>query len=219
MYAIKTVGAKILNEPDVELSTSSSLANPQAKQPIKKSTSSGSLFQQGFHIETNAGFNSEMDSYENIVNRERANKLKKDFAKRLIQLLNDEYFEYGFENACDLLVKEQMSINASVTRECLNTIFIENFGNPVIVIGILRLVARFENEVISPEGVTMATSAIAHKDGEICDCGIRAFESWGSYQHLPILRNIEPKEDWLKGYLNSVIKNIEMKYDIISSQN
>lgn len=219
MYEIITTDANILNEPDVVFSTSSSFANPQAKQPIKKTTSDKVFFRSIFQIDTNAGFDSEIDSYENILNRERANKLKKDFAKRLIQLLNDEYFEYGFENACDLLVKEQMSINASVTRECLNTIFIENFGNPVIVIGILRLVARFENEVISPEGVTMATSAIAHKDGEICDCGIRAFESWGSYQHLPILRNIEPKEDWLKDYLNSVIKNIEMKYDIISSQN
>ena len=43
-----------------------------------------------------------------------------------------------------------------------------------------RLIARFNPEDINPQGQTMATAALIHKDTEVQECAIRAFESWAS---------------------------------------
>lgn len=152
----------------------------------------------------------ERNDYENIFNEARVDKLKKEYTGRLIRLLNDEYFEYGYENECDHLVKEQMGINALATKEWLNTIFIENFDDPTIAIGILRLIARFDHDVISPHGITMVIAGLSHSDIEVRECCIRAVESWKSIQHLHILKSIETGEKWLNDYRDSVIKYIQI---------
>lgn len=154
---------------------------------------------------------------ENFLNRKRAVSLEKDFTEKLLSLLREEYFEYGYENQCDILIKQQININAAVTREWLNKIFNANFDKPFILIGILRLISRFEHEFISPEGPCMAIAALSHKNLEVIECGIRAFENWESLSHLSILKNVSVDKKWLQDYLNQVIKNIELEYDVVSA--
>lgn len=84
------------------------------------------------------------------------------------------------------------------------------------MIGILRLIARFNPEDINPQGQTMATAALIHKDTEVQECAIRAFESWASIESLEVLKNLDIHQGWLKDYLDSVIKDIEVKYGIVS---
>ena len=152
---------------------------------------------------------------ENLVNKKRTLHLEKDFTHKLLHYLREDEFEYGFENRADVLVKNQMAINSLATKEWLNKIYVNNFKNPEILIGILRLIARFRIEVISPEGKTMAIAAIAHKNIEVQECGIRAFESWGTLDSLDILSNVKVQPDWLQDYLNQVIINIETEHAII----
>lgn len=56
-----------------------------------------------------------------------------------------------------------MSKNKIVTKEWLNNIYNRNYGKSDIMIGILRLIARFNPEDINPQGQTMATAALIHR--------------------------------------------------------
>ncbi|MBA7531063.1 hypothetical protein ES705_23274 [subsurface metagenome] len=152
---------------------------------------------------------------EDIVNKRRALQIERDFTHELISLILEENFEYGFRTRADQLVQSQMKINSSVTREWLNKIYVANFNRPEIVIGLLRLIARFEINEISPQGKTMAIAALSHKDHEVKECGIRAFESWNSLESIKILQNVNTNIPWLKDYLNRVIESIELEYDIV----
>ena len=156
---------------------------------------------------------------ENFLNKKRSLQLEKDFTQKLLHYLREDDFEYGFENRADVLVKAQMSINSLATKEWLNKIFVTNFKNPEILVGILRLIARFHSESISPEGKTMAIAALAHKNSEVQECGIRVFESWCTIDSLEILENIKVQLDWLQDYLNQVIVNIKKEHAIISQKN
>lgn len=157
------------------------------------------------------------DDYVNTLNKRRASFLEKEFTEKLLILLKEEHFEYGYENKCDLLVREQMEINSSVTREWLNKIFNENFDKPFVLVGILRLISRFQYEEISPEGTCMAIASLSHKNLEVKECGIRAFENWESINHLPILQNIFVEKKWLRDYLEKVINNIERSYGMVGA--
>lgn len=153
---------------------------------------------------------------ENVYNKKRALKLEKDFSQKLLHFIIEDEFEYGFENRADQLVKSQMKINSLATKEWLNKIYVNNYKNPDILIGILRLIARLKVEEISPEGKTMAIAAISHKNLEVQECGIRVFESWGTLDSLDILYNVRVEIAWLQDYLKQVIKNIESVHAIIS---
>jgi hypothetical protein len=158
-------------------------------------------------------------SDENSINALRLNILEKQFSDNLISLIKEEPFEYGYDNQTDIFVRKLMDENRVVTKEWLNNIFNRNFGNSNIIIGILRLIARFSHSDIAPQGQTMATAALIHKNFEVQECAIRAFESWASLESLEILKNINVHIDWLKDYLESVIRDIEMKYGIFSQKN
>ena len=164
-------------------------------------------------IFTSSGFD------ENVLNKKRSLQLEKEFTQKLLHYLREDEFEYGFENRADLLVKNQMKNNLLATKEWLNKIYVNNFKNPEILIGVLRLVARIDIDEISPEGITMAIAALVHKNSEVQECGIRAFETWGTLDSLDILHNVKVQSGWLQDYLLQVIENIETSYAIISNAN
>jgi len=159
------------------------------------------------------------DINENIINKKRAIKLEKEFTHKLLHFLREDEFEYGFKNRADLLIKEQMHINNLATKEWLNKLYVSNFNNPDILIGILRLISRQNVDEISPEGKTMAIGALSHKNPEVQECGIRVFESWGTLDSLKILENVEVHSHWLKDYLSKVIGNIQTEHAHFSKKN
>lgn len=155
-------------------------------------------------------------SNENEINKRRLAFFEKEFSVKLISLILGEHFEYGFDNQSDILIRSLMNTNSSVAKEWLNNIYNQSYGNSEIIIGILRLIARFDIEDVSPQGQTMAIAALSHRDTEVQECGIRAFESWASFASLEILKSTNINKGWLKEYLDSVIKDIEIKYGIAS---
>lgn len=154
------------------------------------------------------------DSNENIINKKRTLQLERDFTNRLLHYFVEDEFEYGFENRADLLVNQQLKQNALATKEWLNKIYVTNFNNPNILVGVLRLIARIEVDDISPVGKTMAIAALTHKNIEVQECGIRAFEAWATSDSIEILKNLKVSPKWLQNYLDKVIANIQQKYAI-----
>jgi len=154
---------------------------------------------------------SEID--ENYINRSRLKSLKKQFTKSLTSLILNEDFEFGVENRVDILVKNQMAINSLATKEWLNTIFVENFNNIPIIVGILRTIARIDYYEIYPEGQTIAIASLSHKNTEVQECGVRAFENWGTLQSLGILENLKVSTHWIQEYIDEVVSDLRKEYN------
>lgn len=145
---------------------------------------------------------------ENELNEIRL-KRQEDFAKRLVECIKEQHFEYGVTSMADKMVSEQMNINALATKSTINTLFVQNFKNPKILIGLLQILSRMPIQQITSEGHTMATAAIAHKNIEVKETAIRCLENWGDAEGLEILQNISVDTPWLKDYVNSVITDIQ----------
>lgn len=148
-------------------------------------------------------------SSENYVNKHRLETLRLRFTKQLIELINEEDFEYGIENKTDLLIKDQMNLNSLATKDWINSIFVENFSNPTILIGILRIIGRLDYISTFPEGQTMAVAALSHSNVEVQECGVRAFENWGTLESLQILENLTVSTKWLQDYIDQVVQDLK----------
>jgi len=151
-------------------------------------------------------------SSENQINNRRLIELEQKFSRQFISHILEDDFEYGMDYKAHIIVKEQMKINSMATKDWLNRIFTSNYENPEILIGILRVIARFEKAEIYPIGETMALASLSHKDETVQETAIRVFESWGGIDSLKLLENVSVSSKWVKNYLDEVISDLKAEY-------
>jgi hypothetical protein len=169
-------------------------------------------FETNFDLDSNEKdslFDFEEDSTENKANRNRKKILDTNLTKDFINLLREEDFEFGYKTRSEAVLREQLKINELATRNWLNETFIKYFKDQTVIIGLMRILCRFEPKEIFPQGQTMAIAALSHQNNEIKELGIRAFESWGSHDSLEILMTINVEANWLNDYLQEVIKDLQ----------
>jgi hypothetical protein len=151
----------------------------------------------------------QLSSSENKVNFNREDYLRTKITAEFLNLLKDEDFEFGYKTRSEMLIVEQLNINALATRNWLNEIFLKYFHDESVVIGILRIIGRFEQEIIFPQGQTIALAALSHESDEIKELGIRAFEKWGTLESLNILKKVKSDSKWLQEYIDQVTFDLE----------
>lgn len=154
---------------------------------------------------------------ENYINQRRLLKLKKQFTPKLLNLILESDFEYGIESEVDVFIQNQLKENSLATKSWLNDIFVEYFENPVILVGILRIISRLSYYEVYPQGQVMATAALSHNDVEVKECGVRAFENWGNLDSIKILENLHVSLSWLQEYINQVLEDLRKKYNAVVS--
>ena len=148
-------------------------------------------------------------SAENITNRNRENYLNKYVLPNFISLLREEDFEFGYITRSEEVLRDQFQINALATRNWLNEIFLKYFNDEQILIGVLRIIGRFSEQMIFPQGQTIALASLNHENDEIKELGIRAFEKWVSYDSINILSKIKTETHWLQEYIDQVIRDLK----------
>ena len=102
-----------------------------------------------------------------------------------------------------------MDQNTAIAKEWINNIFLYQFQDSRVLVGLLQVISHLEYLEIYPQGPTMALAALSHADSEIRECGIRAFENWGTTHSLNVLRSVKCHEGWLQEYVDQVISDIE----------
>jgi hypothetical protein len=150
---------------------------------------------------------------ENILNKRRLRQFKENYTKELLRILCEQDFEYGFDSSADLFVRELMGQNETITKEWLNSVYIEHYHDMRVVIGLLQVISHLQYLDIFPQGPTMALAALVHANSEVRECGIRAFENWSTIESLNILRTVKYDEIWLQDYLNQVIRDLEEEFE------
>ena len=153
-------------------------------------------------------------SEENNLNEKRLEKLRRSFTTRLLTIIQDEEFEYGLDTKADILVREQMKLNALATKSWLNSIFVEAFDRPVVLAALLRVIARLDYLEVYPEGQTMAVAALSNSSVEVQECGIRAFESWATLDSLHVLESLQVSPAWLQEYVDEVVSDLRKEHNV-----
>ena len=149
---------------------------------------------------------------ENAINARRMNYLNTNVKSTLIRLFKDEEFDFGYDSKSEMLLKEEFKQNETATKSWLNSLFLEYYDNITVLTGILRILGRFEEKLIFPEGMAMALGGFSHKSDEVKELCIRAFENWGSKNSLKVLRNTKVEINWLQEYINEIVTSLEKEY-------
>lgn len=161
-----------------------------------------------------------IEKYANYLLYNRIAQLDREFTPQLLRIMKETPFEYGINSDIDLFIHELISVNCAATMFWLNNVFLKNYSNPIIIVGLLRIIARLNYEDIAPIGPTIAMAAIPHKNARVQECAIRAIEAWADVSKLPILMTLKVQIPWLQDYINKVIIYLQkINGSIIGTQN
>ncbi len=153
-------------------------------------------------------------SIENIYNLKRIENLETNYSFEFLRLLQLVDFEYGHLNEVDYFLRDQFNINVLATRAWIEKIYVNNFYNTSVIIGLLRAISRVDSNKIGDTGILIASTLLLKNDINIREAALNAIESWGTEAGLKILKGIdagiiETFPNWLKNYYHLVINDLE----------
>lgn len=160
---------------------------------------------------------SSTDVSENSLNIRRLKHFEEKYTNDFLRIIREQDFEYGFESMADKFIKQLMNQNKAVTREWLNRLFLRYFGDIKIISGLVQVLSHIEYAEIYPEGPTIALAALSHNNIEVRECGIRAFENWGTLESLHILEGLRFTEKWMQEYVNKVVSDLKEDFNLGAS--
>lgn len=150
--------------------------------------------------------NSIIDTSNDVPNFEYSDE---NLTNKFISMVNEDIFEFGYISNSERFINDLISNSQFDAKQWLESVFMSNFDNTKIIIGILHVISHFKYKIISPQGQVMALSALIHKNIEVRECAIRAFENWGHVDSLRVLKSIKCDEKWLFDYVQQIISDLE----------
>ena len=145
---------------------------------------------------------------ENEINNARLRNFRDRYEAEFLALLRTCEFEYGFDSLADAFVETRLRESAFVTMHWISQLFFERLDDPAVAIGILRVLAHLKYEQAFPVGISIAIAATRHPNHEVQECGIRAFENWGTPDSLKVLKGLTFSEAWIQQYVNQVVEDL-----------
>lgn len=146
---------------------------------------------------------------ENIINQRRQEYLDSKITPLLVSLLKYEDVEYGIKSEGEKIIREQIENNCIVALNWINDLYIRFFNDEKILTGLVKIIGNIEENKISSVGQLIALASLSHKNNEIKELGVRAFENWASPKSYSILSNLNVGDGWLQEYINQVVKDLE----------
>lgn len=129
----------------------------------------------------------------------------------LLNLIRHEDFEFGESSPSIELIETHLANRKYVTLDWFDSLYTQYYGSDEnVFIGLLRIV-EFIGKDMYPLGKTMAIAAIAHKNDEIKELGLRILEADCSVETLCILKNLDVIAPWLLAYVKHIISDFEQE--------
>lgn len=106
----------------------------------------------------------------------------------------------------------EKSYSMRVLGEVLQNIYIQYNDYYNMLIGICKILGRFELKEVMPWGPTMLMGLLSHKNETVKEYAVAVVENWAEVDLLPVLRNLDCSSHWLKEYIEDVVKYLEGCY-------
>lgn len=135
---------------------------------------------------------------------------KDDFYAVLSNCLSDDVFIDGESSQTEKFMLDRISeFGAESTMSLLMEFFKKNYSNVHFTCGILHALSHMPYESVGISGEYMAIAAFQHKDIEVREFALKAFDSWKSKESLLFLESINCDLPWMQEYLVEIIANIK----------
>ncbi|MEL7569792.1 MAG: hypothetical protein AAGU14_04435 [Eubacteriaceae bacterium] len=145
-------------------------------------------------------------------------KALNNYKQLLINIMNNDIFEAGEIPESEIYFSTLINIlGRNEALEILMSVYLDNFRNSHIILGILHIISHFKYEYMYPQGQIIALGSLQHHNISVKEFAIKAFENWGNKEAINILRGLSCDAKWLQEYVDEVIVELEKEVDDVLS--
>lgn len=209
---------KIENETEFKMDMEySSLFRPVVIVKRKKNLEEKTAKEYVFIGETPKVEQEEITDFDKLLveRKVHSEKIKLDnlideLTKKLVVSL--KYFSIDdaeISQAERLALDIEREYSSRVLGEILQNIYIQYNDYSNMLLGLCKIIGRFELEEVMPWGPTMLVGLLSHKNETVKEYAVAVVENWADIDMLPILRNLDCSSKWLKEYIEDVVNYLE----------
>lgn len=151
------------------------------------------------------------------ISRERKKQQDRQRAQLVLELKQKLFYALkrnsaegdGVSPAEQLVINIAQEHSFRILGEVAQEMYLQYNDYPNILTGLCECLERFDGEEVMPWGPIMLMGLLCHKNESVKEAAAILVENWAEISLLPALRNIEVHSDWLKAYIESVIKGLE----------
>ena len=126
-------------------------------------------------------------------------------------------FENGYSNEVTEEVQSYYAINKAVTINWLNEIYSENQKQPIIITGLLRIIAMTVSTGDSNTLLPIVKCGLSDGSSEAQEASIAVIESWRTKECLDALQTTHFRSAWMDSYAKKIEKELEIELGLCAS--
>ena len=152
----------------------------------------------------------------NAVNEKFLFKLRSRSDSFLNTLIKTD-FENGYSNEVTEEVQSYYAINKAVTINWLNEIYSEHQKQPIIIAGLLRIIAMTVSSIDSNALLPIVKCGLSDGSSEAQEASIAVIESWRTKECLDALQTTHFQSAWMESYAKKIEKELEIELGLCAS--
>lgn len=144
------------------------------------------------------------------ANQEKYNCIIDNLVSELVTDLKEfthdaEYFAVFEHHVCNIEHEYSFTTMGTV----LQSIYVKYNDQPKMLVGICRVLCRYDLQEVMPWGPTMLSGLLNNKSELVKEYAIELVDNWADVSMLPLLKSLDISSKWLRAYLQDVIKSLE----------
>lgn len=121
----------------------------------------------------------------------------------------DEFVDGEISKSEKYMHENMYSETKDYILDALMKIYIDNYNDEHILLGVLEMLSSVKYEEVEPKGQIMALGLLQHNNIYLRDRAIQVFEQWNSKKGIDILKSLKCDQKWLQDYVDKVIEYLE----------
>lgn len=108
----------------------------------------------------------------------------------------------------DFIIEIEHKYSLRVLGDVIQNVYVKCFDKPYYMIGICNALLRYDLDEVKPWGIVLVSALINHPNESVKEYVVQLIDNWSDPSLIPILSTIEVSSEWLRKYINDVVKNI-----------
>lgn len=114
-----------------------------------------------------------------------------------------------------MAMKIENEFSLELLGTVLQNIYIKYNDYINILVGICKILSKYEYNEVMPWGPTMLTGLLSHKNEIVKEYAVEVVDNWSNIEMVSVLKNLDCSSKWLQDYICDVVNSVEGKTCII----
>lgn len=133
----------------------------------------------------------------------------KSKAKELIRIISDDNTMIGYTSTTEKYINSLFSTNRFFAGEVVTYAQREIYDRPILLAKLIEAISNLDYELLNPYNFTIVQASLSHRDIEVQESVIAAYEKWEDPQNIRYLENSTYNNKIIQNYANEVISYLK----------